>query len=350
MNYRQATLESSITYGEILTTSIQPTMYQGKHVIILTNQRYYDRFFEKIQGVFSSVAMDWYVCRNQLYANTLEEWMSLLAYLEQFSRKKAYLLVAIGNAGVVELAGFLQKVSLLDSTFWAIPVSFQSYTQSLVPEKTIYRQPSRPILRQINLPEKIFLDQTMLGPKREGRLIDLQVFIRTAVVCDYQLLRRLFKEYPNQKQLQATNFTALIEELTSYYQMSVKTIESYGKVFEEAFYLTEGGHHLSENMKRFLGFLMHFIWNAFEETWTFNLENFLLWLNHLGFPIFFPEQISMAEYFQNVLQLVEGGTVVCLTRVGEKGPDKKVNEQSLINAFENYQKICREIKRENNDT
>lgn len=344
LTYQKEHLATTITYGEILTTSIQPAMYQGKHLIILTNQRYYDHFFEKIQGVFREAPIDWYICRNQLYANTLDEWMSLLDYLEKFSTKKEYLLIAIGNAGVVELAGFLQKVSLLRSTFWVIPISFQSYAQSLVPERTICRQPSLAILRQMNLPEKIFLDQTMLSPQREGRLIDLQVFIRTAVVCDYPLLQRLFREYPNQKQLQVTNFTALIEELTDYYQTSSNTIESYGKVFEEAFYLTTNSHFLSENMKRFLGFLMHFFWNELEEAWDFKSENFLIWLKHLGFPVFFPEQISMAEYFVNVMNLVgQGGTLVTLKRVGEQGPDKVVKEQTLIQAFEAYQKICEKI-------
>lgn len=345
MTYQKKQLETQITYGEILTTSIQPEMYQGKHLIILTNQRYYDHFFEKIHGVFADVPIDWYICRNQLYANTLEEWMSLLDYLEKFSRKETYLLIAIGNAGVVELTGFLQRVSLLKSTFWVIPVSFQSYAQSLVPEMTIYRQPSTPILRQINLPERTFLDQTMLGPQREGRLIDLQVFIRTSVVCDYLLLQRLFKEYPNQKQLQVTNFVALIEELTDYYQTSAKVIESYGKIFEEAFYLTENGHFLSENMKRFLGFLLHLTWNYMEESWDFKIDNFLIWLEHLGFPIVFPEQISMAEYLENVRKLVgEEGNLVCLTKVGEIGPNKEVKEQSLIQAFEVYQKICKNLR------
>lgn len=345
MPYQKEQLKTLITYGEILTTSIQPEMYQGKHLIILTNQRYYDHFFEKIHGVFSEVPIDWYICRNQLYANTLEEWMLLLNYLENFSRRDDYLLIAIGNAGVVELAGFLQKVSLLKSTFWVIPVSFQSYAQSLVPERTIYRQPSTPILRQINLPERIFLDQTMLGPQREGRLIDLQVFIRTAVVCDYPLLQQLFKEYPNQKQLQVTNFMALIEELTDHYQSSAEMIETYGKVFEEAFYLTENGHFLSENMKRFLGFTMHFTWNYVEESWDFKIENFLIWLEYLGFPILFPTQISMAEYLENVRKLMgEEGSLICLTKIGEVGPNKAVKDQSLIQAFEVYQKICKKFK------
>ncbi len=344
MTYQQAGLATTITYGEILTSSIQPAMYQDKAVIVITNQRYYDHFFEKIQGVFAETTVDWYICRNQLYANTLDEWMGLLDYLERFSTQKEYLIIAIGNVGVVELTGFLQKVSMLKSTFWVIPVSFQSYAQALVAARTICRQPSLAILKQLNLPENIFLDQTMLSPQKDGRLIDLQVFIRTAVVCDYPLLQRLFKEYPNQKQLQVTNFTALIEELTDYYQEASEEIESYGRVFEEAFYLTTNGHFLSENMKRFLGFLMHFFWNAVEESWDFRCDNFLIWLQHLGFPIQFPTQISMAEYLENVLTLVgEAGTLLTLRKVGERGEAKVVTQQRLIEAFENYQKICEQL-------
>ena len=50
MTYQQAGLATTITYGEILTSSIQPAMYQDKAVIVITNQRYYDHFFEKIQA------------------------------------------------------------------------------------------------------------------------------------------------------------------------------------------------------------------------------------------------------------------------------------------------------------
>ena len=80
MTYQQAGLATTITYGEILTSSIQPAMYQDKAVIVITNQRYYDHFFEKIQGVFAETTVDWYICRNQLYANTLDEWMGLFQF------------------------------------------------------------------------------------------------------------------------------------------------------------------------------------------------------------------------------------------------------------------------------
>lgn len=345
IQYQKGTLHTVITYGEILSMSIQQSWFEGKHVIILTNQRYYDRFFEKMEQLFLNQPVDWYIFRNQLYVNTLEEWSNLLAYLDSFSVDKSYLFVAFGSIGVIEMTGFLQKVSVLKGEFWSIPISFQSYAQSLVPECTIRRKDSVPILQISNLPRYIFLDQTMVAPQREGRLVDLQVFIRTAFLCDYPMLLQLFKQYPNPKRLQSMNFTALINEITRYYQESSRKIESYGRAFEEAFYRSENGHFLSENMKRFLGFILQVVWDQTTNKWPFQMEHFMFWLNQLGFPITFPQQISMAEYLENVLYFVgEQSHLQTLSKAGKLGEKKQVTEQELIEAFETYQQICRMIR------
>ncbi|HIZ53451.1 MAG TPA: hypothetical protein IAA20_05875, partial [Candidatus Enterococcus avicola] len=97
IQYRNENLETVITYGEILSTSVQREWLKGKHIVILTNQRYYDRFFEKMEQLFLNHPVDWYIFRNQLYVNTLEEWSSLLAYLDTFSTEADYLFVAFGS-------------------------------------------------------------------------------------------------------------------------------------------------------------------------------------------------------------------------------------------------------------
>lgn len=345
IRYQKAQQETLVTYGEILSTSIREDWLKDKHLIILTNQRYYDRFFEKIEQLFFNHPVDWYIFRNQLYVNTLEEWSGLLTYLDRFSTEKEYLFVALGTAGVVDITGFLQKVSVLNGRFWSIPISFQSYVQGLIPVRTISRKHTLPVLQQVNLPERIFIDQTMVSPQREGRLVDLQVFIRMAFVCDYPLLLQLFKQYPNQKQLRITNFTALMDELTAHYQVNGEAIESYGWVFEKAFYQTENGHLLSENMKRFLGFILHLFWDQTVNQWPFQMDPFMVWLNHLGFPIVFPKTISMAEYLANVLRLIgEKGKLISLNQAGELGEEQVVQEKHLITAFQTYQQICRNIR------
>ena len=345
IQYQKEALQTQITYGEILSTSIQPAWLKGKHVIILTNQRYYDAFFEKMEQLFLNQPVDWYIFRNQLYVNTLEEWSGLLSYLAHFSTDKEYIFVAFGSTGVIELTGFLQQVSVLKGDFWVIPISFQSYVQGLNPQHTISQKNALPILAQRNLPTHIFLDQTMVSPQRDGRLVDLQVFIRVAFVCDYPLLRQLFKQYPSQKQLGKVTFTALIDDVTTHYQQFSAEIEAYGAIFEKAFYLTENGHLLSESMKRTLGFLMHLFWDQTKNQWAFQTHNFMVWLAHLGFPIDFPEQISMAEYLENVLLLLgEKKSLLTLEAVGKIGVEKEVTQMDLIQAYETYQQICRKIR------
>ena len=88
LEYVKNNRQTTIVYGEILSTSIEPQMFAGKHVIVLTNQRYYDRFFEKIQRIFSSQPIDWYGCSNLIYGNHVQEFMDVLQFLGNFSPTK----------------------------------------------------------------------------------------------------------------------------------------------------------------------------------------------------------------------------------------------------------------------
>lgn len=351
INYQKAQQKTKITYGETLSASIGASQFAEKHLIILTNQRYYEHFFEKMPALFKKNQMDWYICRNSLYANTLEEWMSLLRFLEPFPKSKEYLFIALGNAGVVELTGFLQQVSILSGEFWVIPVSFQSYAQALIPQVTIQQKSSRPVLKQRNLPQEIYVDQTMMTFQNEGKLVDLWVFIQTALLCDYALLQRLYQEFATPKQCQTNSLAAFIEDLTQAYQAHALEIQAYGKIFEEAFYFTQNGHLLSENMKRLLGFLLHLSWNAVVQEFPFHFENFYRWLTYLGFPLAIPEQIFMAEYLENVLNLLEEKRdLPIITKIGMLGDKSTVKAADLIEAYETYQRLAQfHLRRKPND-
>ena len=43
----------------------------------------------------------------------------------------------------------------------------------------------------------------------------------------------------------------MIEEMIYFYQLEAENLSNYGKLFEQAFYLTENGHLLSASMKNF---------------------------------------------------------------------------------------------------
>lgn len=336
--------ETTIVYGEVLSTSISSSMFEGKHVIVLTNQRYYDRFFEKIQRMFSSEPIDWYVCSNLVYGNHLQEFMDVLQFLGKFPPTKEYLFVAFGNEGVVQLTGFLQRTTILKGEFWVLPVSLRAYASALVPDRFICRKSTEMLLTAKNLPTRIFLDQTIVAGQGQGKLVDLLVFIRAGLVCDYSFLQTLFQNFSTPKQLNASAFTAFIEHLTELYQESTPAIEAFGKIFEEAFYLTDNGHLLSENMKRFLGILLHLCWNLEVVGATFKLKNFLIWLNHLGYPVTFPERLSVAEYLQNVIHLQEKNpSLVVLSEVGKIGEQHPIDERQLLQTVEQYQQLIAEI-------
>lgn len=344
LTYQKTKKQSTIVYGEILSASIKPEMFQNKHIIIVTNQRYYDRFFEKIQHIFSPQPIDWYVCSNLIYGNNVRELMDILDFLGRFPPNKEYLFIAFGNEGVIQLTGFVQKTTILPGDFWVLPTTLRAFAVAIVEDRFICKQPMEMLLIEKNLPEKIFLDQTIVVGQKDGKLVDLQTFIRIGLVHDYAFLQTLFKNFPNKKQVQGTSFMAFVEQLTTSYQLASKEIEDFGKIFEEAFYLTTNGHFLSENMKRFLGVMLHLFWNLEIIDSSFRIKNFMIWLKHLGFPILFPEQISVAEYLQNVLHLQKKyPQLVVLAEIGTIGREQSMTEKQLIKAMEQYQKMIAEI-------
>ena len=344
LNYTQKSQQALISYGEPLARVLTPAMMQGKHIIILTNQRYYDYFFDKIYSLFASQSVDWYVCSNLVYGNHLQEMTAVLSFLGRFSVQEEYLFVAFGNEGVVQLTGFLHETSILKSEFLVIPVSLRAYAAALTPKRFICQQPYEYLLQTTALPQAICLDQTIVAGQKQGKLVDLLTFIRAGIVGDVSLLRRLYQTFPTQRDLQKTAFTAFVEPLTNLYEQFATDIEHFGQVFEQAFYLTENGHLLSENMKRLLGILLHLNWNLTLFDPAFHLKNFLIWLKHLGFPIAFPEQLSIAEYLQNVLKLqARTSNLVVLSEIGTIGDTRKIDEQELLQAMMRYQELLAQI-------
>lgn len=343
LTYQRQDLTTQITYGELLKNSVSEILTKNKHVIILTNQRYYDQFFQKIQQTFPHNAIDWYISRNQLYCNHLEEMTEFLQFLGKFSLAEEYLFVAFGNEGVVQLTGFLQKTVLFSGEFWVIPTSLRSFFSALSEKRVICREPYNNLLQQNNLPEHIFLDQSIVYKQADGKLVDLQMFIQAALVSDYSFLQLLFKSFPTKKQLQTTSFIAFIKEAVQLYESHALAITSYGSIFEKAFYLTENGHVLSSYMKRFLGMLLQLFWNLEIIDSSFQIGNFMRWLKVLGYPIEFPEQLLIGEYLENVLALQGENKLVALSEIGKVGEFQSADEKTIIKAINHYQKIISEI-------
>jgi len=90
--------------------------------------------------------------------------------------------------------------------------------------------------------------------------------------------------------------------------------------------------------------VLHLFWNLEIIETTFRIKNFMIWLKHLGFPIVFPEQISVAEYLQNVLHLQKKyPQLVVLSEIGTIGREQSITENQLIQSMEHYQKMIAEI-------
>ena len=70
------------------------------------------------------------------------------------------------------------------------------------------------------------------------------------MICDHRFYKICIKTIQI-KSLINRPFAGMIEEMIYFYQLEAENLSNYGKLFEQAFYLTENGHLLSASMKKF---------------------------------------------------------------------------------------------------
>lgn len=159
--YRKNQLQSTITYGETFASQLKETAIEFEHIFLVTNQRYYDLFADKLVQLFENQQeIDWYICKNDVHCNNLNELENLLAFLAEFDQQKEYLFLGIGNEGVVQLTNFLHQSSVLNATCWLLPLSIQSLSKSLIVEAQIELM-NQPVLQTSVLAEKVIYDRTL---------------------------------------------------------------------------------------------------------------------------------------------------------------------------------------------
>ncbi|MFV0557033.1 MAG: hypothetical protein ACK5MW_00050 [Enterococcus sp.] len=333
-----------VRYGEILKEMIRDVDFSNKQLIVIANQRYYDRFFEKInQTLGTNQTIDWFITTNQTFCNNTDEFEQLLDYLEKLATQKKFLFLAFGNEGVMQLVGFLQGVSIFEAEYWCLPISIRSLAKSLLAEQTIVNQQHQVRLKIKNSPQRILFDQTFYEETSEGRLMDLYVLLRCGLVANRALLLNVYQTFPNHQSVLAKSFGALIESLLQEYQLVGREIDAFGLLFEQAFYQTTNGHLLSSKTKRFLGCFFHLYWSLIRKPLKISLPHFLIWLKQLGFDFQWPEQLSFSEYCQNVLNLTEGQTLAVVAEIGELVFEDAPTEKELLEMMRSYQQLLTKI-------
>jgi len=343
--YKKNQLETTIIYGETFASQIKSASIKSKHLFLLTNQRYYDLFSEKLIQLFDDKQeIDWYICKNDAHCNNLKELESLLTFLADFDQQQDFLFLGVGNEGVVQLTNFLHETSVLTSDCWLLPLSIQSLSKSLIHEVQIELN-NHPVLQSSVLADKILYDHTLTTDHGDGKLVDFLVFIRCGLVCSHDFLRMLFKNYSDATRLNQQSFNGMLDEMIRYYENDEQMIDQFGRLFEQGFLETTNGHLLSSHMKRFLGCLLQLLWSQEVNQFSFHYKNFIIWLIRLGFPVDFPEQILVSDYVEGVLNCLERGEKAALLKeVGEFDRMEQPKTEDLLTTVEKYKTILKEIR------
>ncbi|MEI5992579.1 hypothetical protein [Candidatus Enterococcus mansonii] len=343
--YRKNQLETTIIYGETFASQLKLSSIEAKHLFLITNQRYYDLFSDKLIQLFDDKQeLDWYICKNDVRCNNMNELENLLAFLADFNQQEEFIFLGVGNEGVVQLTNFLHKTSVLTSDCWLLPLSVQALSKSLIAEAQIELK-NQPVLHYSVLAKKVIYDNTLTSNQGEGKLVDFLVFIRCGIVCSHDFLRMLYKNYSDETRLNQQSFTGMLDEMVRFYEQEAQSIDQFGVLFEQGFLESASGHLLSSHMKRFLGCLLQLLWSQEVNHFSFHYKNFLIWLIRLGYPVDFPEQILVSDYVEGVLKCVDRGESALLLReVGEIEHTQTPKTEELLATVEKYKTILKEIR------
>lgn len=350
VSYEVGNWRTTINYGETFASFLRQTTVESQHIILLTNQRYYELFSEKIIQLFdSNQVLDWYICTNDAHCNNLPELEAILTFFNHFSTQTPSLLLGIGNEGVIQLTGFLQQTTVLSVESWLLPVSVRAFSKSLLPSTQI-EQNNQPALQIDGLAVRIFFDQTLTTDYGEGRLVDFFEFIRCGLVSSHSFLRMLFRNFSTQTKLNHQSFSGLLEELIQFYQQAGSQIDAFGTLFADGFSETTAGHLLSSSMKRLLGCLLQLLWSQERSAFSFQYKNFIHWLMQLGFPVVFPNQLFVSDYVEGVLHCAaKGEKATVLIDIGVLGESVTPTAEELLRTVTHYQQILEEIRRPRDD-
>lgn len=344
--YEKNDHQSLVTYGETVASLLKNEPLSEKHILLVTNQRYYDLFSDKLIQLFKERQnLDWYICKNDSHCNNFSELEAVLSFAASFPVKEEYLLVGLGNEGVMNLTSFLDHAMILDTELWLMPLSLQALSESLAAKGAIELK-HKDALAVSSLAERIIYDQTMIRKEGDRQLIDFLVFVQCSLVCSHEFLRELYKNFNDRSRLEQQSFNGLIGPLLSYYQKDEETIREFGSLFEQAFYSVDGGHLLSVYMKHLLGSLLQLLWSQQKTGFSFHIKNFLIWLIRLGYPIEFPDQIFVSDYVQELLNCAEEhGKAVVLQDIGMPGEKECFDAEDLLQTVDEYKKMIENIKR-----
>ncbi|MBP1045662.1 hypothetical protein I6N96_05180 [Enterococcus sp. BWM-S5] len=344
--YEKKDHQSSVIYGETVASLLKNEPLEERHILLVTNQRYYDLFSDKLIQLFNERQnLDWYICKNDTHCNNFSELEALLTFVAAFPAKEDYLLIGLGNEGVMYLSAFINQTAVLTTELWLLPLSLQALSESLTGNGLIELN-HKNALSVPSLATRIVYDQTMIKKDGDRQLIDFLVFIQCGLVCSHEFLRDLYKNFTDRSRLNQQSFNGLMEPMLGYYQKDEAAIHKFGQLFETAFYTVDGGHLLSVYMKSLLGSLLQLVWSQQKNGFSFHIKNFLVWLIRLGYPIEFPEQIFVSDYVQELLTCSEEfGEASCLLDIGVLGDKEFFEAEELIQAVEEYKNLIEKIKR-----
>ncbi|SBO17708.1 hypothetical protein [Carnobacterium divergens] len=304
----QADGASTVFFGETLNKLVidQMSLFQDtEQVLIVTNQKTYERYYEKLSLLFKRQELFWYICPNSIEAKSFKELLALMTYCGEIHLKKKSFIIAFGTEPVIQLASFFAHLYYKKYPLVAIPTSLEAFHVSINGNAQLTQ--TGKVMGSVN--------QTIATIFLDGRFLSINdlattqrgfaTWLQLAVSHNHDLYLQLLKDFNDVKDLQdksmipyVSTYVTTVNEV--HQQKHVATL--LGQDFQRALTTLTDGKNLTTTSDTIIGITLALIASQQRSGCTMALESWLKKMQQLGYQLALPEDWLVTDIVETLHQ------------------------------------------------
>lgn len=296
----------SIAYATTLPRLIKQLYFkieeeQPKHIIVIANQIQYDYQYEFFSDWMEHENFSWYICPNSIYINNFEELENFLHFFHLDSLKDSVYLIALGNQGVSQLAGFLSQNSRAIKKIFVVTQQLLAVQTVLEMQATIFLD-AKPALSCPFATEQLFYDSSIHPTIQvEERLEELCILMRLGFSSDFSFLQELSSFFKTAVDIQKRALTPFVTRYFQLLEQNFNQNQSFGLVYTKALQQCSKKHYMEKQNLEVIGICLQLATSQKYYGFEFKLDDFYKWLFQIGYWPVLPPTILSSDLVEKVM-------------------------------------------------
>ncbi len=338
-----------VLYGDTLSRLLneEKKRVHKPIIFVLTNERYYDEYYNKInQFALDPQSIHWHICSNDRHCNQYEELQMILKYFNDFSASSEITVIAIGNAGICQLAGFYANTTIEKKELILVPMDLSAFFWCITSNSQLEIAYNQPALEAELLPQRILYDITTTQEvSLEEKRNEFFSLIRFALTESHEFLRELYRIYPTSRELVKNSFGVMLPSVFKFLSTDGSGYEKFGSSFVQGIYQADNTHFLASFEKKVFASVLHLIWSQEKFSFSFHIENFITWLLNLGYTLELPEQVLITDLAEAIVHSLKNQKEFpALNEIGSCCQTACPDEAEIFAAISQFQLLVKKIK------